>query len=136
MSVELRAHASIQQKANCPIIARTYSYGVNCPRTYYSGVSCPRTSYSGVNCPQEESWGRDSLLQIGTAYSEVTCPRGTGYSGVKCPRTTYSGVNGPVRHFTPWTVSSMTGPLTLSGDNLHRSKMSGRIIYSDRHFPP
>ena len=67
------------------------------PRTYYYGVSCPRTSYSGVNCPREESWGRDSLLQMGTAYSEVTCPRGTGCSGVKCPRTTYSGViiNGP-----------------------------------------
>ena len=56
MSVELRAQASIQRKANCP---RTYYYGVNCPRTYYSGVSCPRTSYSGVNCPREESWGRD-----------------------------------------------------------------------------
>ena len=115
MSVELRAHASIQRKANCP---RTCYYGVNCPRTCYSGVSCPKTSYSGVscpktsyfgvNCPREESLGRDSLLQIGTAYSEVTCPRGTGCSGVKCPRTTYSRVNGPGGHFTPRTVSSVT----------------------------
>ena len=96
MSVELRAHASIQRKANCP---KTYYYGVNCPRTCYSGVSCPKTSYSGVNCPREESLGRDSLLQIGTAYCEVTCPRGTGCSGVKCPRKIYSGVNGPGGHF-------------------------------------
>ena len=73
------------------------------------GVSCPRTSYSRVNCPWEESWGRDSLLQMGTAYSEVTCPRGTGCSGVKSPRTTYSGVNGPGGHCTPWTVSYVTG---------------------------
>ena len=62
--IELRAHASIQRKANCP-----------------------RTSYSGVNCLREESWGRDSLLPMGTAFSEATCPRGTGCSGVKCPRT-------------------------------------------------
>ena len=48
---------------------------------------------------------------MGTAYSEVTCPRGTGCSGVKCPRTTYSGVNGPSGHFTPRTVSSVTDPL-------------------------
>ena len=84
--IELRAHASIQQKANCP-----------------------RTYYSGVNFPREESWGRDSLLQMGTAYSAVTCPRGTACSGVKCPRTAYSGVNGFGRHFTSRTVSSMTG---------------------------
>ena len=85
--IELRAHASIQRKANCP-------------RTYYSGVG------PGVNCPWEESWGRDSLLQMGTAYSKVTCPRGTDCSGVNRPRTTYSGVNGPGGHFTSQTVSS------------------------------
>ena len=45
---------------------------------------------------------------MGTAYSEVTCPRGTGCSGVKCPRTSYSGVNGPGGHFAPRTVSSVT----------------------------
>ena len=42
MSAELRAHASIQRKANCP-----------------------RTYYSGVNCPREESWGRDSYSRSG-----------------------------------------------------------------------
>ena len=45
---------------------------------------------------------------MGTAYSKVTCPRGTGCSGVKCPRTTYSGVKGPGGHFIPRTVSSVT----------------------------
>ena len=69
INIELRAHASIQRKANFP-------------RTYYSGVSCP----------WKESWGRDSLLLMGTAYSEVTCPRGTGCSGAKCP---WDNLNGP-----------------------------------------
>ena len=41
--------------------------------------------------------GTGNLLQMGTAYS-----------GVKCPRTTYSGVNGPGGHFTSRTVSSVT----------------------------
>ena len=38
--------------------------------------------------------GKDSLLLDGIAYSELTCPRGTGCSRAKCSRTTYSGVNG------------------------------------------
>ena len=63
-----------------------------------------RTFYSG------------QLLQMGTAFSEVTCPRGTGCSGVKCPRTTYSGVNGLGGHFTSRTVSSVTHP-THDGAN-------------------
>ena len=48
-----------------------------------------------------------------TAYSEVTCPTGTGCSGVKCPRTAYSGENGPGGHFTPRTVSSVTEQIDI-----------------------
>ena len=56
---------------------------------------------------------RGKGVGVGTAYSEVTCPRGTGCSGVKCPRTTYSGVNGLGGHFTPRTVSSVTEPVYM-----------------------
>ena len=63
-------------------------------------VICPIGHIIPEQIVREGSWGRDSLLQMGTAYSRVTCPRRTGCSGVKCPRTTYSRVNGPGGHFT------------------------------------